>query len=235
MPVWKRAGDVFCALLALPVLAAGTVAMTVVTRIGSPGPVFFRQWRVGRDGRLFPMYKFRTMRPNADTTVHQDHFKQLMASQAPMTKLDGRRDCRLIPGGGLLRASGLDELPQFINVLWGEMSLVGPRPCLPGEFGQMTPAQRERVNVAPGLTGLWQVSGKNRTTFDEMIGFDLRYARRISLLGDFRIVCRTPLVLSRLVIDSLRRRRFDPRVPTPRPEVQKWRRKVSEAEIGGRT
>jgi lipopolysaccharide/colanic/teichoic acid biosynthesis glycosyltransferase len=208
MPAWKRAGDILCALLALPLLAAAALAMTVITFLVSPGPVFFRQQRVGRGGRLFSVFKFRTMHVGADTAVHQDHFKRLVASKAPMLKLDAQRDARLIPGGRLLRASGLDELPQLINILRGEMSLVGPRPCIPSEFEQTTPAQRERVRAVPGLTGLWQVSGKNRTTFEEMIRLDIHYAHHVSVLGDLRIILLTPFALLVQVREICQRRRF---------------------------
>jgi len=208
MPAWKRAGDMIFALLALPLLAAATLLMTAVTSLVSPGPVFFRQQRVGRGGRLLSVLKFRTMRVGADTAVHQNHFKGLVASNAPMVKLDAQGDARLIPGGWLLRASGMDELPQLINVLRGEMSLIGPRPCIPNEFEQMTPAQRGRVGAVPGLTGLWQVSGKNRTTFEEMIRLDIHYAHHVSMLGDLRIVLLTPVALIVQVSDTFQRRRL---------------------------
>jgi lipopolysaccharide/colanic/teichoic acid biosynthesis glycosyltransferase len=114
--------------------------------------------------------------------------------------MDARGDSRLIPGGRLIRASGLDELPQIINVLRGEMSLVGPRPCLPYEYDKYTSWQRDRFNAVPGLTGLWQVSGKNRTTFDEMIRLDIRYAQDKSLSLDLRIMLKTiPAMLSQLL------------------------------------
>jgi lipopolysaccharide/colanic/teichoic acid biosynthesis glycosyltransferase len=169
-----------------------------VTKVISPGPILFRQERVGWRGRRFHLYKFRTMSVGADTAVHRSYVRQLMASNAPMVKLDARRDARLIPGGRWLRASGLDELPQLINVLRGEMSLVGPRPCLPGEFDHVAPTEGgARSDAVPGLTGLWQVSGKNRTTFQEMIRLDVHYARHVSLLLDLKIIVLTPLVLAR--------------------------------------
>lgn len=190
-----RSLDLFCCLIFLPALAVSFLVMSAVTRLVSPGPVFFCQERVGLRGRRFKIFKFRTMTVNADATVHQSHFHRLMASNAPMVKLDAKRDARLIPGGWVLRASGMDELPQIINVLRGDMSLVGPRPCIPSEYDQYLPAQRERLSVLPGLTGLWQVSGKNRTTFDEMIRLDIQYARKPSLLLNLKIVCLTPWAL----------------------------------------
>jgi lipopolysaccharide/colanic/teichoic acid biosynthesis glycosyltransferase len=207
LPAWKRGIDIFCCLLALPVLGFWVLLMTVVTWLVSPGPIFFRQERVGFRGRRFKIFKFRTMMVGADTTFHQNHFKQLMDFHAPMVKLDAQRDARLIPGSWILRASGMDELPQLINVLGGDMSLVGPRPCIPSEFEQYLPAQRERVNAVPGLTGLWQVSGKNRTTFEEMIRLDIHYARHVSLLLDLKIILLTPWALVVQICDTRMRRK----------------------------
>lgn len=209
MPAWKRSADLLCCVLSLPVLALCSLLMLAVTSLISPGPIFFRQERVGWRGRRFQIYKFRTMSVGADTTVHQNHVRQLLVSNAPMAKLDARRDARLIPGGRWLRASGLDELPQLLNILRGEMSLVGPRPCLPGEFDHAAPEQAGRTDAVPGLTGLWQVSGKNRTTFQEMIRLDVHYAQHVSLWLDLKIVALTPFVLLRQLFD-LRARRTSP-------------------------
>ena len=196
MPIWKRSIDITCCLVALPFLAMCALVMTVVTMLVSPGPVFFRQERIGYQGRRFKIYKFRTMTVGADTSAHQSYFNDLIGSNSPMVKMDAHGDARLIPCGWLLRASGLDELPQLINVLRGEMSLVGPRPCIPTEFERYLPWQQKRVDAVPGLTGLWQVSGKNHTTFEEMIHFDLTYARTISPWLDLKIMCQTvPTVL----------------------------------------
>ena len=151
--------------------------IAIVIKVRSKGPVLFKQERVGLFGKRFIVFKFRTMIPGADTAVHETHVASLIESNRPMTKLDAHGDPRVIPFGRLLRASGLDELPQLINVLRGEMSFVGPRPCLPSEYNRYLPWQRERFRTLPGLTGLWQVSGKNRTTFNEMIDFDIQYIR----------------------------------------------------------
>jgi lipopolysaccharide/colanic/teichoic acid biosynthesis glycosyltransferase len=121
-----------------------------------------------------------------------------------MAKLDLHGDPRLIPGGWWLRASGLDELPQIINVLRGEMSLVGPRPCLPYEYDRYLPWQKERFSTLPGLTGLWQVSGKNKTTFDEMMHLDIHYARNKSLWLDLKILLMT---VSAVIIEIKNTRR----------------------------
>ena len=177
-----------------------------MTTVASPGPILFRQERVGYKGRRFKLYKFRTMHGTAPTTSHQDHFSQLMRSNVPMQKLDARGDSRIIPGGALLRASGLDELPQIINVLRGDMSIVGPRPCIPYEYEKYSAWQRERTNTQPGLTGLWQVSGKNRTTFDEMIRLDIAYTQKRSFWLDAKIIAMTIPALCTQVIDTRKAR-----------------------------
>jgi lipopolysaccharide/colanic/teichoic acid biosynthesis glycosyltransferase len=178
------------------------VGVALVVICGSRGPVFFRQRRVGYKGREFGCYKFRTMHVNAETASHRDHFCQLMDSEVPMTKLDARNDPRLIRLGALLRATGLDELPQLINVVRGEMSLVGPRPCIAYEYERYQPWQRRRFDAVPGLTGLWQVSGKNRTTFNEMIRFDIEYSERASLWLDLQIILRTLPALGQQCLES---------------------------------
>ncbi len=207
LPIWKRSLDILCCLFALPLLLLCTLMMSVITRVVSPGPVLFRQKRIGLNGQTFKIYKFRSMRVNAETTNHQNHFKELVSTSAPMVKLDAKGDSRLLPGAWLLRASGLDELPQIINVLKGEMSLVGPRPCLPSEAELYQPWQKQRFNALPGLTGLWQVSGKNRTTFDEMIRLDIRYSQNMSLWLDLKIIALTiPALLIQLYDTRVGRR-----------------------------
>jgi exopolysaccharide production protein ExoY len=199
LPMWKRAIDIGFCCGTLPFLALATFVIAVLMSITSSGPIFFRQERVGHMGRRFRLYKFRTMHVGADTSNHQAYFTGLMSSNLPMQKLDARGDARLIPLGWLLRASGLDELPQIINVLKGEMSLIGPRPCIPYEYENYTVAQRARFHSRPGLTGLWQVSGKNRTTFDRMIQLDIQYATQRSLIMDLKILLLTvPAMLSQV-------------------------------------
>jgi len=202
LPAWKRGIDLGCCLLALPFLALLTLVMTIVTKLVAPGPVFFRQERIGCRGRRFWIYKFRTMHVGADTTAHQNYLKELIGTNAPMVKLDAKGDTRLIPGSWLLRASGLDELPQVINVLRGEMSVVGPRPCIPTEYASYQPWQRQRCEAVPGLTGLWQVSGKNRTTFDEMVRLDIRYSGIKSLWVDLKIILLTVPALFVQIYDT---------------------------------
>jgi lipopolysaccharide/colanic/teichoic acid biosynthesis glycosyltransferase len=145
------------------------------------------------------------MSVGANAGVHQDHLARLMTSNSPMMKLDSAGDPRLIPGGLLLRSLGLDELPQIINIFQAEMSLVGPRPCLPYEYDRYLPHHRQRFNTLPGLTGLWQISGKNRTTFEEMMDLDIRYAANKSLVLDLKIIATTvPAIIGQ--VNDLRRR-----------------------------
>jgi lipopolysaccharide/colanic/teichoic acid biosynthesis glycosyltransferase len=199
IPRWKRILDIVFVVMILPVVLPLAVLVTLLIRMVSDGPVLFRQERVGYLGRKFMCFKFRTMFVGAETTTHEGHLQNLMKSDAPMVKLDARGDSRIIPFGCLLRSTGLDELPQLINVLRGEMSMVGPRPCLPYESESYLPWQRERFNTLPGLTGLWQVSGKNRTTFAEMIQLDINYSRNKTLWLDLMIILKTiPAILGQV-------------------------------------
>lgn len=195
LPLWKRALDLTLILLCAPGLLLIGAVVALIIKAGSRGPVLFRQRRIGFHGREFTCFKFRTMHTNAETDSHRQHTQQLIRSRDPMQKLDARQDPRLIPLARVLRAGGLDELPQLINVLRGEMSLVGPRPCLPYEYEMYEPWQRRRFTAVPGLTGLWQVSGKNQTTFDEMIRLDIAYGEQLSLWRDVKILVKTPIAL----------------------------------------
>ena len=134
--------------------------------------------------------------------THEEYVAQLMAADSPMIKLDLSGDPRLIRGARVIRALGLDELPQLFNVLLGEMSLVGPRPCTSQEFARYKEWQRERVNALPGLTGYWQVNGKNRTTFSEMIAMDLYYAGNMSLWQDLAIMLKTGPAIALQILDA---------------------------------
>jgi lipopolysaccharide/colanic/teichoic acid biosynthesis glycosyltransferase len=207
VPSWKRPLDIACVLIALPVLAPLMLIVAFAVKIGSAGPILFGQERVGYRGRRFTCLKFRSMHVGADTAVHRQHWNHLMASNLPMAKMDTHGDPRLIPGGWWLRASGLDELPQVINVLRGEMSLVGPRPCLSYEYDKYLPWQKERFNTLPGLTGLWQVSGKNKTTLDDMMHLDIHYARNKDLWFDLKIILMTIPSLIVQVRDTQGRRK----------------------------
>ncbi len=207
LPAWKRVLDLALIVAVFPGLLIVGVVTALVVICGSRGPVFFRQRRVGYKGRQFDCFKFRTMQVDAESKCHQEHFRQLMCNDVPMTKLDARSDPRLIPLGAVLRATGLDELPQIINVVRGEMSLVGPRPCIPYEYEHYQPWQLRRFNAVPGLTGLWQVSGKNRTTFNEMIRLDIEYSERVNLWLDLKIMLKTLPALWQQCRDSRARKR----------------------------
>jgi len=202
LPLWKRALDFVIILVLTPALLMLGSIVALVIMGGSSGPILFRQRRVGRQGREFTCYKFRTMNVGAETDSHRGHATQLIKSETPMTKLDTRRDPRLIPFGAALRATGLDELPQLINVLRGEMSIVGPRPCIPYEYELYEPWQRRRCDAVPGLTGLWQVSGKNRTTFNQMVRLDIEYSERSSFWLDVTIILKTLPALWRQCLEN---------------------------------
>lgn len=196
VPSWKRMLDIICVVAGAILWVPVWLLVGMYVKIVSPGPVLFKQERVGHMGKKFRCLKFRTMAANAETGVHQKHLHQLMTSNQPMKKLDGAGDTRLIPGGLWLRSLGVDELPQLINILCGEMSLVGPRPCVAYEYEMFQPHHRRRCETLPGLTGLWQVNGKNRTTFAKMMELDLAYVEKKSLLLDLKIiVCTVPAVL----------------------------------------
>ncbi len=206
-PFWKRALDITLILLTLPIWLPLMTCITLWVKAVSRGPVFYRQQRIGFRGACFLIFKFRTMRVNAETRTHEDYFASLMRSEAPMTKLDAAGDPRLIPGARFLRASGLDELPQIFNVLRGDMSLVGPRPCLPCEFNRYEQWQQRRVNAPPGLTGYWQVNGKNETTFNQMMFMDLFYIDKMSIWFDLGVILKTIPVLLFETIEALKRYR----------------------------
>jgi lipopolysaccharide/colanic/teichoic acid biosynthesis glycosyltransferase len=210
-PRWKRALDIVGSLCGLFVLSPLFVAIGVMIKAVSPGPIYFKQQRVGRGGTFFSCLKFRTMKLNADSAIHQKHIEKLIGSGHeglnpgdPMEKLS--RDPRVILGGNLLRSTGLDELPQLINVLLGEMSLVGPRPPIPYEVAQYPHWYRARFDILPGLTGLWQVSGKNRLGFNEMIRLDIKYAMQRSFFLDCKILFLTPYAVFRQVKDIVQER-----------------------------
>lgn len=207
-PGWKRVIDVTGAACLLVFFAPVMALIGLLIKLVSPGPVFFRQERVGFMGKRFMCWKFRTMKVDNDATSHESHLKTLIKSGEPMTKLDLKKDPRIIPMGKVLRQTGLDELPQLFNVLLGDMSIIGPRPCIPYEYDEYDTWQRRRVEAMPGLTGLWQVSGKNRTTFAEMMRLDIRYGRKRSLLLDVLILLRTLPAIADQVRDGLNKRVF---------------------------
>jgi lipopolysaccharide/colanic/teichoic acid biosynthesis glycosyltransferase len=165
------------------------------------GPVLFTQERVGFSGHSFKLIKFRTMKQGKNEQLHRMHAEQFIKANSVMSKVDG--ELRMIPLAGLLRRSGLDELPQLVNVLRGDMSLVGPRPCIPYEAQAYRLWHRRRLDVLPGITGLWQVSGRNRLSFDEMVRLDVRYANRLSAWRDLVLVLRTPVTIVQELLDTL--------------------------------
>jgi lipopolysaccharide/colanic/teichoic acid biosynthesis glycosyltransferase len=199
--------DISCVLFSLPVTLPLMALVALWIKLASRGPAIFRQERIGRNGRRFTLYKFRSMHVNADTGRHRRHFSELVQANRPMVKLDLLCDSRLIPLGCLLRAGGLDELPQLWNVLRGEMSLVGPRPCLPEEYRFFSRGQRMRFQALPGLTGIWQTQGKELSTFTEMNEMDACYVRTASPWLDLAIMWRTPLALFRQMRLAARSRR----------------------------
>ena len=204
IPLWKRIFDCALVFATAPIWLPVMIVIMLAVKLSSPGPVFYTQERIGYGGRRFMIVKLRTMKVNTETRVHESYFERLMKTDTPMTKLDANGDPRLIGCGRFLRAAGLDELPQLINVLRGDMSLVGPRPCTVHEFERYLPWQRERVNAPPGLTGYWQVNGKNKTTFSEMISMDIFYSKNMSLALDLAILGKTlPAVLGQ-VLESQR-------------------------------
>ncbi len=197
LPWWKRSLDILGSTVLLLVSFPLMALIAAYIKLVSPGPVFFKQKRIGYLGRPFVMWKFRTMRINAKVDSHQNHVSQLIHSDAAMTKLDEANDPRIIPLGRWLRSFCVDELPQLVNILRGEMSLIGPRPAMEYEIKEYQQWQKKRIEVVPGLTGLWQVNGKNKTTFKEMIRLDINYAKDFSAWLDMKIILKTlPVVLN---------------------------------------
>ena len=194
----KRAFDIAGSLALLTILLPLFLTIAVLVKLKSPGPIFFRQKRIGEKAKPFTMLKFRSMYVNADNAIHQQYVNwfitasdQEKKSAAGVFKLTN--DPRITPIGNFLRKTSLDELPQLWNVLRGDMSLVGPRPPLEYEVQKYAPWHCRRVLEAkPGITGLWQVTGRSRTTFDEMVRLDLRYARKASVWTDIKILLATP-------------------------------------------
>jgi lipopolysaccharide/colanic/teichoic acid biosynthesis glycosyltransferase len=193
----KRLFDITVALALLVALLPMLLLVALLVRISSPGPVIFKQQRLGRHGRVFWFYKFRTMVQNNDPSEHQAYCAALIRGEAQPIggsyKLAD--DARVTPIGAILRRYSLDEFPQLFNVLFGHMSLVGPRPPLAYESELYGPREWQRLDVTPGLTGLWQVSGRSALSFQEMIDLDLRYIESWSLWLDLEILARTPKVV----------------------------------------
>jgi lipopolysaccharide/colanic/teichoic acid biosynthesis glycosyltransferase len=197
----KRSIDIVGSIAGLILFSPFFLAIALLVKFTSPGPVLFRQERVGLYGKMFTFLKFRTMQVNNDPRVHEEYVKKLIAGAVdggnggggskPVFKITN--DKRITQIGRILRKTSLDELPQFINVLLGDMSLVGPRPPIPYEVWNYDIWHRCRVvEVKPGITGLWQVMGRSTTSFDEMVRLDIRYSREWSIWLDIKLLAMTP-------------------------------------------
>ena len=192
----KRASDIVLSLVAIVLLAPVWLIVSLLVKRGSSGPVMFRQERVGMDGRIFLCYMFRTMYADSDDAVHREAYRKNIQGDEAANAGDDvkpvfgkvKDDERVTPTGRWLRRSSLDELPQLFNVLKGDMSIVGPRPPIPYEVDNYDIWHRKRLDMKPGITGLWQVSGRNRLTFEEMVRTDLYYIENWSVRLDLKII-----------------------------------------------
>ena len=202
----KRAMDIVGSTVLLVVASPLMLVTAIAIKLTSPGPVIFRQTRIGRGGKPFPFYKFRSMRCDNDDSIHRQYVKSLIEgrhddvnegdAEKPVYKLQS--DPRITTVGRVIRRTSIDELPQLFNVLKGQMSLVGPRPPIAYEIENYQSWHKRRLQeVRPGITGLWQVEGRSKTTFDEMVRLDLRYIRNWSLWLDVKILFKTVLVVIR--------------------------------------
>jgi exopolysaccharide biosynthesis polyprenyl glycosylphosphotransferase len=191
--LFKRAFDVISSVAAVLMLSPVFVATAIAVKLDSPGPVFFRQTRVGKNGRPFKMLKFRSMHMDAEARL--ESLRALNEVSGPVFKM--KHDPRITRVGSFIRRTSLDELPQFLNVLSGEMSIVGPRPPVPAEVKQYQRWQRRRLSVKPGITCTWQVSGRNNIDFEQWMRLDLHYIDNWSLWRDVQICLKTvPAILS---------------------------------------
>jgi lipopolysaccharide/colanic/teichoic acid biosynthesis glycosyltransferase len=193
MPVWKRCMDVVGSSLGLVLLSPLFLLVAAGVKVTSPGPVFFKHMRSGRGGKPFVIYKFRSMLDGAEK--HRDGLKRLNEQDGPAFKI--KADPRVTPLGRFLRKTSIDELPQLWNVLRGEMSLVGPRPLPCDESDACEGWHRRRLEATPGLTCIWQVSGRSKVSFNEWARMDIRYRQKRTLWHDIRLLARTVLVVFR--------------------------------------
>ena len=195
----KRFIDVVGAIIGIVILSPVMIVIAFGIKYSSPGPVLFTQKRAGFRGKLFTFFKFRTMSQNNDNSIHRDYVTKLIngeiqdpsncKSQKPLFKLSN--DKRVTRFGKFLRTWSLDELPQLFNVLKGEMSLVGPRPAIPYEIDKYNAWHLQRLDALPGITGLWQVRSRSKTTFAGMVRLDIQYIKNWSLWVDFKILIQT--------------------------------------------
>jgi len=192
--VVKRLFDIFAALGGLILLAPLLPFIVLLIKLETDGPILFRQLRAGKRGRLFQCYKFRSMEVRAEE--RKEELQHLNEATGAAFKI--KNDPRITGVGRFLRQSSLDEFPQLLNVLKGDMSIVGPRPQIPEEVRQYTPQQALRLLVKPGLTCLWQISGRSQLDFEEWMTLDLEYVKQHNLRFDFMILCNTlPAVIER--------------------------------------
>jgi len=190
----KRLFDLVVGLLVSTLVVPIVPLIALMIKFDSPGPVFYRQDRVGRAGRRFRFYKFRSMYVEADRRLAELEGRN--EQDGPIFKI--KSDPRITPVGQFLRRSSMDEIPQLINVLRGEMSIVGPRPPLPAEVARYQPWHRRRLDVKPGITCLWQISGRSHIGFDEWMRLDMEYLRTRGLRTDLMIFAKTvPAVMAR--------------------------------------
>lgn len=197
--VYKRVLDVVLSVFALIVLSIPLLVIALLIKFSSPGPVLYKHTRIGKGGRPFDFYKFRTMYAGNDDTAHRQFVDKLIQESPEADTSNIKKivnDPRVTKVGKFLRKTSLDELPQLVNVLQGDMSLVGPRPCLPYELERYLPWHRRRLSITPGCTGLWQVSGRSAVGFNDMVILDLFYIENMSPLFDLKILLRTiPVML----------------------------------------
>jgi len=208
VPFWydtvKRILDIIVAFVGLVFFFPLWLLIAIAIKVTSPGPICYVADTVGKDGKIFPFYKFRTMRTASDETAHEQYLARFVKRNEPYTVIrreDGSEqriykivnDFRVTPIGRLLRATGLDEAPQLLNVLKGEMSMVGPRPPRPAEYEHYEKWHKQRLTVLPGITGLYQVTARSVVPFEEMVRIDLEYIRKRSLWLDLKIMFLTPI------------------------------------------
>lgn len=189
--ITKRVFDVIASLLGLVILSPVFLVLAICIKLDDGGPVFYSQERIGKNGKPFKMYKFRSMRVNADKELEKI---------ARQNEVDGamfkiKNDPRITRIGKFIRKTSIDEFPQLVNVLLGQMSIVGPRPPLPREVVEYTNYDKQRLYVSPGCTGLWQVTVRNSVGFDEMVNIDLHYIQRRSVFLDLKIIIKTIKVI----------------------------------------
>lgn len=195
----KRILDLIAASLGLIVAAPLAGIISILIKMSSPGPIVFKQTRIGKDGNEFQFYKFRSMRVNCDDAPHREYIKLFIeGNEEELKKLQSKKklykmtsDDRITPVGKFLRRTSLDELPQLLNVFKGEMSMVGPRPHIPYEVDMYKDWHKRRLKGTPGITGWWQIHGRSRVTFDESVRMDIWYLEHQSLILDIRIMLRT--------------------------------------------